>query len=368
MADDQLHIPSLFIDGFQGIKYLELDGLGRVTLLVGANGSGKTTTLDAAAVYASRGAGRDLVDVVMRREAWIGGIDDDGNVVPLPDFSVLFYRDGARRLASVAAIRSCTSDPATLTIAPAERVDDPYFTDGLGMTLAVGVGDAGHQVQPFPLAARRHQWRDSQPLESDEEGAGVPAPIPHRIVGPAPPASHDLATLWDSVALTDAEDLVLNATRLVYGDAIERFALIGDHAGPGRLPGGRRPFVKLHGIQQPVPLRLLGDGATRLFALALALANCHDGILLIDEAENGIHHAIQADMWRLVLAAATATNVQVIATTHSWDCAAGFARAAVGAESQGVLFRLDQQTGHLEAVRYSERDLEIAADQRIEVR
>ena len=58
MADDQLHIPSLVIDGFQGIEYLELDGLGRVTLLVGANGSGKTTTLDAAAVYASRGAGR----------------------------------------------------------------------------------------------------------------------------------------------------------------------------------------------------------------------------------------------------------------------------------------------------------------------
>lgn len=69
VADDQLHIPSLIINGFQGIEELDLEGLGRVTLLVGTNGSGKTTTLDAAAVYASRGAGRELADVVMRREA-----------------------------------------------------------------------------------------------------------------------------------------------------------------------------------------------------------------------------------------------------------------------------------------------------------
>lgn len=196
----------------------------------------------------------------------------------------------------------------------------------------------------------------------------MPAPIPHLLVGPAPPVSDDLATLWDAVALTDAEDLAINATKLVLGDEVERFAVIGHHAGPGKLSGGRRPFVKLRGIQQPVPLRLLGDGATRLFALALTVANCRDGIVLIDEAENGIHHAIQADMWRLVLAAAAATNVQVIATTHSWDCAAGFARAAVDVESQGVLFRLDQHAGGLDAVRYSERDLEVAADQRIEVR
>ncbi len=355
------------IEGLQRIRALDLGGLGRVTLLVGANGSGKTTTLDAAAVYASRGAARDLADVATRREAWIGGLDEDGTVVTLPDFSVLFHRIDGRRLASRFEISSCVSDPNVLSIAPGEWADGRYFTDGLGMTLTVGVGEAGHQVQPFPLAtAQRRRWPDARRSSAHEEVAGVPAPIPHRIVGPAPPASDELGALWDAVALTDAEDLALNATRLVLGNAIERFAMIGDNAGPGQLSGGRRPFAKLRGIHQPVPLRLLGDGATRLFALALTLANCRDGLLLIDEAENGIHHAIQADMWRLVFAAAAVTNVQVIATTHSWDCAAGFARAAAG--DQGVLFRLDQQGDHLDAVRYAERDLEVAADQRIEVR
>ena len=78
-----------------------------------------------------------------------------------------------------------------------------------------------------------------------------------------------------------------------------------------------------------MPLRSLGDGAVRLFGVALALANSQGGFLLIDEAENGIHHTIQRDFWRMVLLTAQANNVQVFATTHSWDCVVGFAQAAV---------------------------------------
>ena len=51
-----------------------------------------------------------------------------------------------------------------------------------------------------------------------------------------------------------------------------------------------------------MPLRSLGDGAVRLFGVALALANSQGGFLLIDEAENGIHYSLQRDFWRMVLA------------------------------------------------------------------
>ena len=70
----------------------------------------------------------------------------------------------------------------------------------------------------------------------------------------------------------------------------------------------------------------------RLFGVALALANSKDGFLLIDEAENGIHHSIQRDFWTMILKAAHQNNVQVLATTHSWDCVAGFAMAATEIE------------------------------------
>ena len=93
------------------------------------------------------------------------------------------------------------------------------------------------------------------------------------------------------------------------------------------------------------------------------------GFLLIDEAENGIHHTIQRDFWRMVLLTAQENNVQVFATTHSWDCVAGFAQAAVAAEGvEGALVRLDSDGEGIRAVEYSERQLRVAAEQGIEVR
>ena len=71
----------------------------------------------------------------------------------------------------------------------------------------------------------------------------------------------------------------------------------------------------------------------------------------------------------MVLQTAYENNVQVFATTHSWDCVRGFAQAAVDNENvEGVLVRLEKEDDGLRAVRYTSEDLKIAADQRIEVR
>ena len=128
-------------------------------------------------------------------------------------------------------------------------------------------------------------------------------------------------------------------------------------------------MVKLADRANPEPLRSLGDGATRTFGVSLALANCRDGILLIDEAENGIHHSLQSKFWEMVLCAAQLSNIQVVATTHSKDCINGFAAAAL--ESPDVssnLVRIDRHQGKTYAVEYSKEELEIAAEQNIEVR
>ena len=53
--DNVLLLPDLHIENFRGIKKLTIPRLGRVTLLAGRNGVGKTTVLDAIRVYAARG-------------------------------------------------------------------------------------------------------------------------------------------------------------------------------------------------------------------------------------------------------------------------------------------------------------------------
>ena len=68
MTSDRLHLRNLSIRGFLGIKDLCIGRLGRVTLLTGRNGVGKTTVLDAVRVYAARGAFPALYQLLRRRE------------------------------------------------------------------------------------------------------------------------------------------------------------------------------------------------------------------------------------------------------------------------------------------------------------
>ena len=127
--------------------------------------------------------------------------------------------------------------------------------------------------------------------------------------------------------------------------------------------------VRLEGHRHPVPLKSLGDGAMRLLGVALALANSRDGFLLIDEAENGIHHTLQRDFWRMVLQTAEDNNVQVLATTHGWDCVRGFAQAAAELDAiEGVLVRLERNGNRTRVVEYPEDELIVAARDGIEVR
>ena len=116
-----------------------------------------------------------------------------------------------------------------------------------------------------------------------------------------------------------------------------------------------RGIVRLKSYERPVPLRSLGEGAQRLFDVGLGLANSRDGFLLIDEAENGIHHSVQRDYWRMVLQTAHENNVQVFATTHSWDCVRGFRtwrRRSLKTCEDSVLVRLEKEDDGLRAVRY----------------
>jgi AAA15 family ATPase/GTPase len=65
------------------------------------------------------------------------------------------------------------------------------------------------------------------------------------------------------------------------------------------------------------------------------------GFLLIDEFENGLHYSIQEKIWSLLFEMAEKLDIQVFATTHSWDCIESFAKVANDKPNiEGVLFRM----------------------------
>ena len=369
--DDRLHLPSLSIEGFRGIKELSIERLGRVTLLAGKNSVGKTTVLDAVQVYAARGHHEILSELLESRQEVSAATAPHKGKITVADFSALFHGRDVSRLACISIGPKSGTDQLRIKTESLSGTQGSYVVDGY-QGFKVVFQDT-EQTLPWlipikGLAVARNVKRYSNSayryIEDLFREAISPPQIGCGSLGPELLSSQEFARSWNAIALTDDEDRSVQALRLIFGSDLERVAVLGDNEG---LP--RRIVVKLLRQARPVPLKSLGDGALRLFSVALALANSRYGFLLIDEAENGIHHSVQPDFWRMVFKTAHANNVQVIATTHSFDCVRGFAQAAVECEGvEGALVRIERRDEEMWAVEYSERNLKAAAKQHIEVR
>jgi AAA15 family ATPase/GTPase len=172
-----------------------------------------------------------------------------------------------------------------------------------------------------------------------------------------------ITNLWEQIIFTPKEDMVLNVLRILEPD-LERIALVS------QITPGMSVLLKLKGNEAPVPLGSMGDGMYRIFALALTLVNCENGDLFVDEIDTGLHYKALTNMWRLVIETAKRLNVQVFATTHSWDCIAAFQKALheTSASELGTLFRLDCKQDQIKYVAYTGEKLATAIEHDIEVR
>jgi len=74
------------------------------------------------------------------------------------------------------------------------------------------------------------------------------------------------------------------------------------------------------GLPQLVPLPFMGEGLRRVLSIVVAIASASGGVVLIDEVENGLHYSVMKTVWKSIALAARQGNVQVFATTHSWEC------------------------------------------------
>ena len=366
-----LQLPSLSIRGFRGIGTLSIPRLGRVTLLAGHNGVGKTTVLDALRVYAARGHQHSLANVVARREGVPEATFDDGSRRPPLDFSTLFHAVGGSAPGPI--LIGPTQEPERLRIQLRQEATSSPETE----TLAMG-GPTFHPVLDISYRDAEDALYTGQYNEMVAQGIAPPmrhdysdrSTFPRAVrcesLGPESLTTEDLARLWDRIALTVHEDHAVSALNLVFEGGVNRVAMLG---GGRRDPKGRRIGVRVKWHDRPVSLKSLGDGAVRLFGVAVALANSVDGFLLIDEAENGIHHSVQPRLWEMILRTAHLNGIQVLATTHSWDCVRAFAAATQTlTKTDSRLVRLEGASEAIRAVVYSNEELTAAAEQRIEVR
>ena len=369
-----LHLPDLRIQNLRGVASLSVRRLGRVTLLTGRNGVGKTTVLEAVWMLAARGDSDTLSRLLWQNDELKAALGERDSSNMELDYLALFNGRNAHPDHSIwigpytgeygLSIQLLTIEDlsneqrARMSQLGCENVSH-VFKVAVGDTesLQVPLNDRSeynsHSIAPSGPAPLPKIW------EFDRMGPGA-LKIPCRLLESGFPMQYDLARDWDEVAGTEAEDAILETLRLVH-TGLER---ILPAAGPGL---GRRVAIKLRGYRAPVPLNSLGRGVERLFSVAVAIANVRNGFLLIDALENSLHHSIHRDTWRMLISAAHKFNVQILATTHSFDCVRGLAAAATE-QDDCVLVRVDRFGRDLNAVEYTLEEFSRAADSGIEVR
>lgn len=173
-----------------------------------------------------------------------------------------------------------------------------------------------------------------------------------------------LGQLWDEIVLTPEETNIAAALRII-DPRIERIAFVGENRRESR-----RAFIKLAEPDRRLPLGTVGEGVGRLLSLVLHLLSSKGGYLLVDEIDTGLHHTAIASMWKLVIETAKRLDIQVFATTHSWDCVEALAsvhQRQPELAQEVRLHRIDPRVPAATVV-YTMDEIAIAARDQIEVR
>ena len=255
-------LSSIRIQNFRRFADLEIPRLGLVNLLVGRNGTGKSSFLEAVRLLMSDpalGVHRDISD---RR-------DDGFAETLLEDYSAL---EGLRRRGS--------STEDEFRISAGER----FVTGGLLDFQRVRDEGGGYHYEPLPLRtsaenvelvfeltgpgwSRRYsddETRKTKGQLDSVRGSCV-------FIGTGGLSRAEVSYLWSKVALTEMEDGINRSMQKSFPE-VERIAIV---------PGNNESSVlaKVRGVAAPLALKNLGEGATRFFGLALAAAkarNCCD--------------------------------------------------------------------------------------------
>ena len=374
----ELQFPDLHIQGFRGIKDLEVPRLGRVTLITGKNNTGKSSVLEALRLYTQNAAPSTLYSILTSREEYIRGKDEEDSFHdPESVFHVSALFHGFPRLSDDFGpiVISTSGRSRRMEL----RMEIDWFTEGVdsdgnrrlvpGQQALFGEGE----LVPV-LVARTEEARQIWRLDSMPVRAGLrrglrswtsdKGRMPCIFVGPyGGEGTGNLGELWDKTSLTDLEKEVVGALRIIEPN-ISAVSMVG---GEGRSRS-RTAIVRASHVAHPVPLRSFGDGMNRLFVIVLSLVNARGGLLLVDEFENGLHYTVQLDAWRMIFQLAQKLDVQVFATSHSLDTIEAFQKAASESPEEGMYLRLSRWRDGVIHLAWGEEELASAIRGRIEMR
>ena len=359
------------IKNFRVFRDLNVEKLGSINLFTGQNNVGKTTLLEAMFLLSGAGDPRLVISSnVLRSSA-----DGNGVQPAAPYWKELFANLDISKAITLAATHRSLGE-LLLKVEPGlpQEVTSISPTNGNGnppsattnvpdeRSLSFSFSRKGEQAAHGSIRLSGSGFEVSRPM--------VDVPFPATILVSRSGSTQEYAVLLGKLRRKKRGDLLLEALRIVE----PKLQSIEDNSASGT------PMIWGDvGLPELVPLPVMGEGMTRIARIVLAISSTPNGLVLVDEIENGLHHSVLENFWRVVETAARQFDVQVFATTHSFECVQAAHRALVNpASATGAneaaqsdafcLHRLELRDNEVRCVTYSADAIAGAIEHGLEVR
>lgn len=376
-------LDSLDIKNYRNLKELRINSLGRINLITGKNNTGKSTILEAIALYATKGDLTLIYQLLAERGENFRQTDSNKNFVEsnirtlssmFSNRIVGFERENSISIGSIENTlfgeEKSSENSISLRFV---KYHDEIQRDNQGVITTrkrtILESDIDKQIVNFKVGLEIRAANNSYIMPLDEDRPyrfgfrGLGNNQSFQFIRTRNIDKESNGKLWDNITLTEKENYVIEALKIIE-PSTERIAFIEEN------PRERTAVIKLSNTTNVLPLRSMGDGINRILTIILALVNSDNGFLLIDEFENGLHHTVQEKLWNIIFHLAEKLNVQVFVTTHSEDCILGYENILNSEDNtlEGKLIRLDNFNGNIRQVEFSADELKIATEQNIETR
>jgi energy-coupling factor transporter ATP-binding protein EcfA2 len=335
-------LDNLKIGAFRGLRDLDLDGLGRVNLLVGPNDSGKTSILEAVSIFCRPLDLRTWLDATWRREATLNP-EDPFFLATKWMFPHLKAGDGLDTITMsgsgqcvIREVRAAYETKSRIgTRVSSPQTDTPYEQPGARIEVEGRADDKPERLQEvFEL------W----------EGDPVALPGFQRWITPQVRTVTPISHRVEEIQMVELSA----ATQWGVKDRILK--MLGS-LDPGirdvqTLTPGNRPAIYVEYASSGwIPLTSFGDGVRRAFSIGMKLTGLRGGILLVDEVESSLHVSALETLFSWLVRACEEYDVQLFATTHSLEAVDAMLYAEKDDLSRIVAYRLETSGKSVKAQR-----------------
>lgn len=339
------------IHNFRGIRTCSLNELGQVNLFFGKNNCGKSSLLEALLLLSE--PYNPTLPVVLNNSRNLYSVSED-------DLKTDFYMADPENKIN---IKSEGEQKRDVIISMMESKRREVHVNELNHENSDNLGrEYGYRFD-FTFGEDKRSYSSELTVNEDDQNlVNAVSTYKDGLHAGYIPSSYlksGAVEKLSEIIKSKQENNIVNALRIVE-PKINDIQLVGD-----------KIMVDV-GMPTRLPINVLGDGVRKILYIILSIYTLRNGVLMIDEIDNGLHYSVMIKLWNVILKTCKETNTQLFISTHSSDIVKALVESLKEQEADAPpvssykLIKKDDD--ELVALRYGEEQLAYAVEQEIEVR